>query len=325
MRDRPLRNQMPVGPDWTSVLQKLLLLPMLTLQELARIAEGDADCLTAEVRSFRIGSRTFDFSKGPALMGVINLSPGSWYRESVCLSTDAAIERGRVLHAQGADLVDLGAESTLAHTERAAADRQVEQLAPIVRELAEEGVLVSVETYYAAVAAAMLKTGAKVINLTGTQESAAIYRLAREADAAVIICFLDAIDGSNVREVKDFQLEGDALERMKGFFGRQLELASKAGLEKIFLDPGLGFYYRNLQDSAVRVRHQMLTFLQTFRLRTFGFPICHALPHAVEYFGEEVRSAEPFFAVLAALGKTDLFRTHEVAKVRPVLRTMQLL
>jgi len=46
------------------------------------------------------------------------------------------------------------------------------------------------------------------------------------------------------------------------------------------------------------------------------------LPHAFEYFGEEVRSAEAFFAVLAALGKTDLFRTHEVQKTRAVLETM---
>ena len=52
--------------------------------------------------------------------------------------------------------------------------------------------------------------------------------------------------------------------------------------------------------------------------------MCHALPHAFEYFGDQVRSAEPFFAVLAALGKTDLFRTHEVAKVRAVLDTLEV-
>jgi hypothetical protein len=80
-----------------------------------------------------------------------------------------------------------------------------------------------------------------------------------------------------------------------------------------------------LQDSAVRVRRQMMIFLQTFRLRDLGFPICHALPHAFDYFGEEVRCAEPFFAVLAALGKTDLFRTHEVPRIRAVLDTLRIL
>jgi dihydropteroate synthase len=110
---------------------------------------------------------------------------------------------------------------------------------------------------------------------------------------------------------------------MKEYFSRQIDLAAKCGLERILIDPGLGFYYRNLQDSAVRVRHQMTVFLNSFRLRTLGFPVCHALPHAFEHFGEEVRSAEPFFAVLAALGKTDLYRTHEVSRVRAVLETLK--
>jgi hypothetical protein len=66
----------------------------------------------------------------------------------------------------------------------------------------------------------------------------------------------------------------------------------------------------------------MTVFLNTFRLRQLGFPTCHALPHAFEYFGEEVRCAEPFFAMLAALGKTDLFRTHEVPRIKAVLETM---
>ncbi len=65
-------------------------------------------------------------------------------------------------------------------------------------------------------------------------------------------------------------------------------------------------------------------FLNTFRLRSLGFPICHALPHAFEYFREEVRCAEPLFAVLAALGKTDLFRIHEVPRTKAVLDTLKV-
>jgi len=68
----------------------------------------------------------------------------------------------------------------------------------------------------------------------------------------------------------------------------------------------------------------MKVFLNTFRLRKLGWPTCHALPHAFEYFKDEVRCAEPFFAVLAALGRTDLFRTHEVARVKAVIETMQI-
>ena len=140
-------------------------------------------------------------------------------------------------------------------------------------------------------------------------------------DAAVIICY---VQGKNVREVGDFDLSADPVPMLRGFFSRQIEIAQRNGVEKIFLDPGLGFYYRNLQDSAVRVRHQMNIFLNTFRLRELGFPVCHALPHAFEFFGDEVRCAEPFFAVLAALGKTDLFRTHEVPRIKAVLDTLKV-
>jgi dihydropteroate synthase len=103
-----------------------------------------------------------------------------------------------------------------------------------------------------------------------------------------------------------------------------VEAATRAGVTRLWLDPGLGFYYRNLQDSAARIRHQMRIFLQGFRLRALGWPVCQALPHAFECFGEEVRSAEPFFAVLALLGHADLLRTHEIGKVRGVLRTLDL-
>jgi dihydropteroate synthase len=216
--------------------------------------------------------------------------------------------------------VDIGAESTLAHAARVDKTSQNEKLLPIVRALSEAEILVSVETYESEVASASLESGAKVLNITGTQDIDDMLRAAAAHQAAVILCY---VQGSNVREVGDFDFTRDSTEMLYEFFARQTERAGRMGVEKIILDPGLGFYYRNLQDSVTRVRHQMNVFLNTLRLRTLGFPICHALPHAFEYFGEEVRSAEPFFAVLAALGKTDLFRTHEVPRVRAVLETMR--
>lgn len=254
-------------------------------------------------------------------MGVVNLSADSWYRESVCLSADAAIRRGRALAAQGADIIDVGAESTLAQAARVDDIAQNSKLLPVISELRAEGVLVSVETYQPAVTRACLEAGANILNLTGTEGSDELFRMVAAHNAAVIICY---VKGKNVREVGDFDLSADPVPMMREFFSRQIEIAQRNGVNRIFIDPGLGFYYRNLQDSAVRVRHQMNVFLNTFRLRALGFPVCHALPHAFEYFGEEVRCAEPFFALLAALGKTDLFRTHEVPRIKAVLDTMRV-
>ena len=161
--------------------------------------------------------------------------------------------------------------------------------------------------------------GANVFILTGTAGSREIFKIVADHEAAVIICF---VAGKNLREVSDFDLTADPVPMLRDFFARQIEVAQRCGVKKIFIDPGLGFYYRNLQDSAVRVRHQMNIFLNTFRLRELGFPVCHALPHAFDFFQDEVRCAEPFFAVLAALGKTDLFRTHEVPRIKAVLKTL---
>jgi dihydropteroate synthase len=294
---------------------------MLSLEQLAGLLENHRDAAAAKVREFSIGGQHFAFNSRPEIMGVINLSPDSWYRESVCPTADRAIERGKVLRAQGAKIIDIGAESTLSHAALVDAQGQRDKLLPVVRELAAAGILVSVETYHAPVARACLESGATVINLTGTQEAPEIFRLAAEHQAAVIVCY---VEGPNVRQVGDFDFTGDVIGMMHEYFSGLTEMAAREGAEKILLDPGLGFYYRNLQDSATRVRHQMTTFLNSFRLRTIGFPICQALPHAFECFGEEVRCAEPFFAVLAALGKTDLFRTHEVARVRPVLETLRV-
>jgi dihydropteroate synthase len=294
---------------------------VLTLESLAELLEKNRTAAKVHVQEFSIGGKSFAFNSKPSVMGVINLSTDSWYRESVCLTAESAIARGKVLHAQGADIVDLGAESTLAHAGRVDEGGQNSKLLPVIKGLRESNILVSAETYQPAVARACLEAGANILNLTGTEGNDEMFRMAAAHDAAVILCY---VQGKNVREVGDFDFSSDPIEMMREYFARQIELATRNGAKKLFLDPGLGFYYRNLQDSAVRVRHQMMVFLNTFRLRTLGFPICHALPHAFEYFGEEVRCAEPFFCVLAALGKTDLFRTHEVPRIRAVLETLKV-
>jgi dihydropteroate synthase len=294
---------------------------MLSLADLAALHEKYREAAALPVADFSIGAHRFDFAAQTYLMGVVNLSADSWYRESVALTTEAAVRRGRVLHEQGAAIVDVGAESSLAHAAKVDGAAQESRLVPVVRELAAAGLCVSAETYHAGVTSACLKAGAKVVNLTGTAGSERIFREAADFGAGVIICF---VQGDNVREVGDLDLGADPVGALYEFFARQVELATSAGVTRIWLDPGLGFYYRNLRDSAVRVRHQMQVFLNSFRLRALGWPVCQALPHAFECFEEEVRVAEPFFAVPALLGQANLLRTHEVAKVRGVLRALEL-
>src|SRR5262249_13681756 len=151
----------------------------------------------------------FNFNSAPAIMGVVNLSADSWYRESVCLTTENAIQRGRILHDQGAAIVDIGAESTLAHAARADESAQNSKLLPVIEALRAADILVSVETYQPAVTRACFDAGANILNLTGAEQTDELFRMAAAHDAAVIICY---VQGKNVREVGNFDFSADPVE-----------------------------------------------------------------------------------------------------------------
>src|SRR5258706_3838942 len=160
---------------------------MLKLEDLAELLEKNRAAASARVKEFSIGGERFAFNSRPAIMGVINLSPDSWYRESVCLSAEQAIARGEVLRAQGAGIVDVGAESSLGHAARVDGEGQKGRLLPVIKGLRAEGVLVSVETYEPAVTRACLEAGAKGLDLEGNAHGAGLVRIGGAHYAAGIL------------------------------------------------------------------------------------------------------------------------------------------
>ena len=218
-------------------------------------------------------------------------------------------------------MVDLGAESSTAKASRVGVKEQIGALVPVIEELNADGISLSVETYEPEVVRACLNAGANVVNYTGTTHQEAVLDLASEFGATVILCY---VKGADVREITDVDLDNDPIPGLLDYFSQRIDSAKKHGVTKIVIDPGMGFYYGNLVDPITRVRHQTKVILNSFRLKSLGYPICQALPHAFNLFEDEFRTAESFFAVIASLGGVDLVRTHEVAKVNSVLKTMQL-
>jgi dihydropteroate synthase len=293
---------------------------VISLRELVRLAAEHPEDLDHPVAPFRVGQRVLDTDARPALMGVVNLSQDSWYRESVSPSTSAAVRRGRVLAAQGADLVDLGAESVVAGSARVGPQDQVRALVPVVEALADTGVAVSVESYQPEVVRATLAAGAQVLNLTGSADDDVMFTLAAEHDAALVLCH---VLGANPRELDDTEAQLDPYPSMIAALGRRAERARELGVRAgICVDPGAGFGSARPTDPRDRVRHQSVVLLNSFRLRQLGLPVCQALPSGFDYFEDEVRTAEGFFAVLAGLGGAGIHRTHEVPRVRAVLTAM---
>lgn len=295
---------------------------MNPLSLLAEVVREHPDALAHPVAPVRIGGVLHDLDAAPMVMGVLNLSRDSTYRDSIALSTDSALRRGRIMHAQGAGLIDVGAESTTVRAARVTEAAQLRALVPVIEGLSSEGIPTSVEAYSPAVVQACLHAGAKVVNLTGSTDLERIYELAAEHDAAVIACF---VPGANVREVGEVTLDRDPLPVLTDYFAARLGHARAHGVDHVIIDPGLGFYYGNLTDPLVRARHQARVLVASFRLRVLGVPVCQALPHAFDLFEEEFRGAEGFFATLAILGRVNVLRTHEVGLVRAVLRAAQAL
>ena len=216
---------------------------------------------------------------------------------------------------EGASLIDLGAELTGTFARRVDAEGQGALLGPVVDALVDHGIAVSVETYHAGVAADALGRGAAVINLTGRPPDDEIYELVARHDAAVIICF---IAGDDARHEIPLPSRDELVAIQLGYFEGQVARATKAGVARIWLDPGIGFY-NQLPDGPGRVRYQVENTLQAFRFRVLGWPVCVTLCSPVAMFKEEVRSAETCFATLALLSKANLLRSHEVARVQPVV------
>ena len=293
---------------------------MISLSELAALHSEYADDLALPVEPVTVAGVTIG-AADPVLMGTVNLSRDSTYRESVAVSTESAIRKARTQVAQGAQVVDLGAESSTARARRVDGIQQRATLLPVVEALAAECV-VSVETYQPVVVRGALAAGARIINLTGRDGEDEMLGCVASYGAVVVLCFCEPGD---VRSPQEHPLTTDALQYLLDHFGPRVEHARSLGVERVVVDPGLGFYYGNLVEPAVRVRHQAAVLAQCFRLRSLGVPVCNALPHAFDLFEDEFRKAEGFFAVLARLGGTDLFRTHEVAHVRAVLTAMQTL
>ena len=301
---------------------------MLTLAEIYEIYDKYKDDYNTQIEEFSIGNKKFNFNSQTSILGIINLSQDSWYKQTISYTPEQAIRRGKVLTLQGADIIDIGTESTVKTAARVDELKQTSQLLPILKTFSQEGVLTSVETYYPEVARECLKAGANVINFLGTEHSEEMYQAVADFDAAIIICY---VEGKHARDVGEFDFTSgrDMINVLYNYFEKEIEIATKIGVRKIFIDPALGvgytnFYYQH-KNVSNRMRYQIETLLNAFRLRKLGFPVFNQIPTALEIFGEEFRSAQVFTAVFAALGKNDMIRTHEVAKVKALLETMSCL
>nr|WP_298687970.1 dihydropteroate synthase [uncultured Dongia sp.] len=181
----------------------------------------------------------FDLTR-PLIMGIVNVTPDSFSDGGDFLEAASAIARGVALAEAGADILDIGGESTRPGSAPVPADEEVRRVIPVIRALAEKGLCVSVDTRHAAVMAAAVAAGARIINdvtaLTGDSESEQVA--ARSGAAIVLMHMLGEPQTMQANPVY-----ADATLDLLDYFAARLDRLAALGVDRarISLDPGIGF------------------------------------------------------------------------------------
>ena len=249
----------------------------------------------------------------PIMMGVLNVTPDSFSDGGRFLDPTDAIDQARRIVAEGADILDIGAESTRPYGGPVAVPvaEEMRRLARVLPAAVALGVPVSIDTMKAEVAAWALAEGAAIVNdVWGLQRDSELARVVADSGVPVIIMHnRDAADPSI-----------DIMADISAFFGRSLEIALRAGIarQNIVLDPGIGFG---------KTAEQSLTAIARIgELKSFGLPLL--LGASRKRFIDNVSPAPPdqrlggsiAAHLLAVLGGAAIIRTHDVAETLQALR-----
>ena len=185
-------------------------------------------------------------SDRPLVMGVLNVTPDSFSDGGRWLDPDAAIEHGLVLSEQGADLVDVGGESTGPGAARVPVEEELRRVVPVIKGLAAQRVVLSIDTLRAEVAAAALDAGAVLINdVSGGHSDPAMPRLVAQAHAPFVVMHWrhPPALGDDLLHAGTFEPYDDVVSDVEHELLRSVDALVGAGVDprRIVLDPGLGF------------------------------------------------------------------------------------
>ncbi|MFL5897204.1 MAG: dihydropteroate synthase [Solirubrobacterales bacterium] len=252
----------------------------------------------------------------PTLMGVVNVTPDSFSDGGLYLDPEAAIAHGRELVDAGAEILDVGGESTRPGAEPVGEEEELRRVVPVIRGLSGSRSRISVDTSKAAVAAAALEAGAEIVNdvtaLRGDPEMAAVCA---ERGAGVVLMHMRG----DPRTMQDDPRYDDLLEEVKSFLAERLEAAVAAGIGEggIWLDPGIGF--------GKTAAHNTELLRRLGELRELGRPL--VVGTSRKSFIGKVDGSPPdqrlggtiASSVLAAAEGAAVLRVHDVAEVRQAL------
>ncbi|MEG2984172.1 MAG: dihydropteroate synthase [Peptostreptococcaceae bacterium] len=246
----------------------------------------------------------FDYGKKTYIMGILNVTPDSFSDGGNYTELEKALNHAREMIEQGADIIDLGGESTRPGHKKVEADEELKRVIPIVKSLKKDlNVKVSIDTYKAEVAEESLKLGADMIN--------DVWGLRKDRDMASTIAKYDAY--VCIMHNQDGTLyDKDIIESIKEFLMESIKIAKDAGIDekKIILDPGIGFGKTFEQNLEVMGRLE--------ELKELGYPLL--LGTSRKSMIGNILNVEPKYRVEGTIATTvlgiksgvDIVRVHDV-------------
>ncbi|MEW2622681.1 dihydropteroate synthase [Streptomyces sp. NPDC048106] len=258
-----------------------------------------------------------------AVMGVVNVTPDSFSDGGRWFDTTAAVKHGLDLVAEGADLVDVGGESTRPGATRVDEDEELRRVIPVVRGLAAEGVVVSVDTMRASVAARSLAAGAALVNdVSGGLADPEMIPVVADAGAPfVVMHWRGLLEGAAVQGVYD-DVVGEVVDELRARV--DAVLAGGIAPDRIVLDPGLGF--------SKGAEHDLALLAHLDRLHSLGHPLLVAAsrkrflgrvlagPDGAPPPARERDAATAAVSALAAQAGAWAVRVHEVRATADAVR-----
>lgn len=212
---------------------------------------------------FLLGGKTYDFSSRTHIMGILNVTPDSFSDGGRFFDLERAVVRGREMARQGADLLDIGGESTRPGADAVPEDEEIRRVVPVIERLRNEvDVPLSVDTYKSGVARAALKAGACIVNdISGLTYDAKMTRVVREHEATVVLMHILGTP----KTMQSNPTYTDVVKEVRDFLEKQSLVAIENGIRQIIVDPGVGFG-KNLEHNLEILRH-VDSFAQ------LGFPV----------------------------------------------------
>jgi len=274
-------------------------------------------------RSWMCRNRAISLERAPLLMGIVNVTPDSFSDGGLHLCARDAIAHGLKLAEDGADILDIGGESTRPGAEDVPAAEEAARVVPVIEELARlVEIPISIDTRKASVAASAMDAGACIINdVSALAHDPAMPGLARDRGAGVVLMHMRG----NPRTMQNAPEYGDVVEEVAVYLGGRIDALEKQGLgrETICVDPGIGF--------GKTLEHNLDLLANLGRFRALGCPLLIGLSRKSflgsltrRPVGNRLAGSLAAAAWCAACG-ADILRVHDVAETGDAMAVISAL